>query len=268
MEMTAVPARARDIATPTELSSPGPSGAFWVRGLEALCAELRCGLDGLGAVDAARRLERYGPNSDAGTRAGGALQAVLRRLLEPLALILIAAGLVSVVTGDVVGGVIIVAILGLSIGLDTVQEGHATRAAEALRHTVALKAEVRRDGSFVTVPVEQVVPGDILRMRAGDIVPADALVIDGDAFTVAEAALTGEPYPVEKRAGPVTSPEPAEASNAVFAAPSCGRARQPPSSSRPAPPRCSARRPRFWPRRGHPRPSSATSTPSGSWSPG
>lgn len=216
MEMTAVPARARDIATPTELSSPGPSGAFWVRGLETLCAELRCGLDGLGAVDAARRLERYGPNSDAGTRAGGALQAVLRRLLEPLALILIAAGLVSVVTGDVVGGVIIVAILGLSIGLDTVQEGHATRAAEALRHTVALKAEVRRDGSFVTVPVEQVVPGDILRMRAGDIVPADALVIDGDAFTVAEAALTGEPYPVEKRAGPVTSPEPAEASNAVF----------------------------------------------------
>ncbi|MBN4098311.1 MULTISPECIES: magnesium-translocating P-type ATPase [unclassified Methylobacterium] len=216
MEMTAVPTLAYDTAPPPDVPASGPTGAFWTRGLETLCAELECGLDGLGSVDAARRLERYGSNSDAGVRAGGALRAVLRRLLEPLALILLAAGLVSVATGEVVGGAIIVAILGLSVGLDTVQEGHATRAAEALRHAVALKAEVRRDGRFVTVPVEQVVPGDILRVRAGDIVPADALVIESVAFTAAEAALTGEPYPVEKRAGPVTSAEPAGASNTLF----------------------------------------------------
>ncbi|MBP1179907.1 Mg2+-importing ATPase [Methylobacterium sp. PvR107] len=194
----------------------GPTEAFWTRSLETLRAELGCGLEGLDSGEAARRLERYGPNSDAAMRGGGALRAILRRLLEPLALILLAAGLVSVATGDVVGGAIIVAILGLSIGLDTVQEGHATKAAEALRHVVALKAEVRRDGCFVAVPVEQVVPGDLLRVRAGDIVPADALVVESTAFTAAEAALTGEPYPVEKRPGSVSTAEPAGASNALF----------------------------------------------------
>ncbi|MEL6063046.1 magnesium-translocating P-type ATPase [Methylobacterium sp. DCY52] len=216
MEMTAAPALAHDTAPPPDLPASGPTGAFWTRGLETLCAELKCGSDGLGSAEAVRRLERYGPNSDAGAQGGGALRAVLRRLIEPLALILLAAGLVSVATGDVGGGAIIVAILGLSVGLDTVQEGHATRAAQALRHAVALKAEVRRDNGFVTVPVEQVVPGDILRVRAGDIIPADALVIESAAFTAAEAALTGEPYPVEKRPGLVSSAEPAEAFNALF----------------------------------------------------
>jgi len=217
MAMTAVPARDGDTVPSPSASLPAhPTEAFWTRGTESLCAALDCGLDGLGSADALRRLERYGPNSDAGRWAGGALQAVLRRLLEPLALILLMAGLVSVATGDVIGGVIIVAILGLSVGLDTVQEGHATRAAEALRHAVALKVEVRRDGRFITVPVDQVVPGDLLRVRACDIVPADALVIASEACTAAEAALTGEPYPVEKRPGCVTAAEPAKASNALF----------------------------------------------------
>ena len=76
------------------------------------------------------------------------MRAILRRLLEPLSLILLAAGIVSVVTGDAIGGSIIVAILALSIGLDTVQEGHAVRTAEILRRSVALKAEVKRDGAF------------------------------------------------------------------------------------------------------------------------
>ena len=217
MEMTAAsaPTTPTVSATPAQVSSE-PAEAFWTRSPEVLRAELGCGLDGLGLAEAARRLELYGPNSDTEARAAGTTRAVLRRLLEPLALILLAAGLVSAVTGDAVGGAIIVAILGLSVGLDTLQEGHATRAAEALRHAVALKAEVRRDGRYVTIPVEQVVPGDILRVRAGDIVPADALVIESAAFTAAEAALTGEPYPVEKRPGRVTSAEPAEASNALF----------------------------------------------------
>ena len=66
------------------------------------------------------------------------------------------------------------------------------------------------------IEVDQVVPGDILRVRAGDIIPADALVLESTAFTAGEAALTGEPYPVEKRPGVVTAQAPAEASNALF----------------------------------------------------
>ena len=203
-------------ASPTGSRPNPPEPSFWTATPESLSAALACGLGGLSSAEAARRLGAYGANVDAAARTEGALRAVLRRFTEPLSLILLAAALVSIVTGDWIGGVIIAAILTLSVGLDTVQEGHALRAAEALRRSVALKAEVRRDGAFVTVPVDAVVPGDIIRVRAGDIVPADALIIEASAFTAAEAALTGEPYPVEKRPGSVTAASPAEASNALF----------------------------------------------------
>lgn len=71
-----------------------------------------------------------------------------------------------------------------------------------LRRSAALQAEVKRDGIFAQVPVGTVVPGDVIRVRAGDIVPADALVLTASACTANEAALTGEPYPVEKKPGP------------------------------------------------------------------
>ncbi|SHK21854.1 Mg2+-importing ATPase [Roseomonas rosea] len=189
---------------------------FWMRNPEALCAALRCGTDGLSSADAEARLAQYGPNSDVGTKSDSVARAILRRLFEPLSLILLAAGIVSVATGDGIGGSIIVAILVVSIGLDTIQEGHAVKAAEVLRRSVALKAEVKRDGAFRQIEVTKVVPGDIVRVRAGDIIPADALILDSKACTAGEAALTGEPYAVEKRPGAVSAPSPGEASNALF----------------------------------------------------
>jgi P-type Mg2+ transporter len=191
-------------------------GTFWTLPPEAICATLHCGLEGLSSDDAKRRLAQYGPNSDAETKADSLFRAILRRLLEPLSLILLAAGIVSVVTGDAIGGSIIVAILALSIGLDTVQEGHAVRTADILRRSVAPKAEVKRDGAFHQIEVDRVVPADILRVRAGDIIPADALILQSTACTASEAALTGEPYPVEKRAGPVAGTNAGEASNTLF----------------------------------------------------
>nr|WP_228747905.1 magnesium-translocating P-type ATPase [Bradyrhizobium sp. BR 10289] len=181
---------------------------------DALCTRLGCSLQGLSTHQAAERLDRFGPNSDAPPRIEGAARAILRRLLEPLSLILLVAGIVSMLTGDDIGGLIIVLILALSIGLDTVQEGHAVRAAEVLRRSVALKAEVRRDGAFREIEVDRVVPGDLLRVRAGDIIPADALVVESTAFTAGEAALTGEPYPVPKRAGAASDPD--DTANALF----------------------------------------------------
>lgn len=189
---------------------------FWTLSPEQLCLALGCAASGLSSEDAARRLDNYGPNSDAETKSDSRLRAILRRILEPLSLILLAAGIVSVATGDTVGGSIIVAILALSIGLDTVQEGQAMTAAAVLSRSVALKAEVKRDGTFVQIDVEKVVPGDLLRVRAGDIIPADALIIDSCAFTAGEAALTGEPYPVEKRPGTSEAISASQASNALF----------------------------------------------------
>ncbi len=162
------------------------------------------------------RLARYGPNSDSAETHAGPVRAIARRLLEPLSLILLAAGLVSAATGDAVGRSIIVVILGFSVLLDTYQEGQAVHAAAILRQSVAVSARVRRDGVFGAVAIEAVVPGDIVEVRAGDIIPADALILDSTAFTASEAALTGEPYPVDKRAGNVAAITAAEASNALF----------------------------------------------------
>jgi len=189
---------------------------FWTLDRETVLRGLGCGAEGLAADEASRRLERYGPNADKPARRIGIAAAVARRLLEPLCLILLAAAIVSALTGDDIGGAIIVAILALSIGLDTVQEGRAVRAADMLRRSVALKAEAHRDGAFVEVAVDDIVPGDVVRIRAGDIVPADGLLLEASAFTASEAALTGEPYPVEKRCTPVSSPDAADAANAVF----------------------------------------------------
>lgn len=191
-----------------------PDTHFWRLSPLELRNRLGCELTGLTGAEAAERLDRFGPNSDAPPRIEGAMRAILRRLLEPLSLILLVAGIVSMLTGDDIGGLIIVLILALSIGLDTVQEGQAARAAEILRRSVALKAEVRRDGAFREIDVDQVVPGDLMRVRSGDIIPADALVLESTAFTSGEAALTGEPYPVPKRAGGATDPD--DTSNALF----------------------------------------------------
>ena len=189
---------------------------FWTQDPAEAASALGCTLAGLTTVDAAARLATYGRNADQQAREAGVLRAVGRRLLEPMCLILIAAAIVSAVTGDVPSALIILVILAASVTLDTVQEGSAKRAAEALRQSVALKAEVKRDGAFVSVDAETVVPGDVFRVGVGDIIPADALVLDASAFTANEAALTGEPYGVIKRPGVVAGQTAAEASNALF----------------------------------------------------
>ena len=189
---------------------------FWTLSPDVLFAALAAGPKGLDSRAAALRLAEHGPNKDQAAAKAAIPSAIARRLLEPLSLMLLLAGLVAVWTGDTIGGSIIVAILALSIGLDTWQEGRAQRAAELLRRSVAIKAEVLRDRCFVSLDVEKVVPGDVLRVRAGDVVPADGLLLMASALTIGEAALTGEPYPVEKRCGSVASGEAAEATNAVF----------------------------------------------------
>ena len=189
---------------------------FWNHTPQEIRAALGCGLEGLGSKEASQRLAQYGPNSDAAAKADSLLRAVFRRLLEPLSLILLVAGIISILTGDTIGGSIIVLILTLSIGLDTVQEGHAVKTAEILRRSVALKAEVKRDGVFQQIEVEKVVPGDLLRVRAGDIIPADALILECTALTAGEAALTGEPYPVEKHPCTAAATHPDDMSSALF----------------------------------------------------
>ena len=183
---------------------------------EALAALHSTG-EGLSGAAAARRLAEHGPNR-AGLPGHRRLAArLLRRVTEPLIAILIVAAALSGATGDLASMLIIFVILGFSVALDLFQEGRAEAAAEALRRSVALKARVLRDGAATELPTEALVPGDVLLLRAGDLVPADGVVLEAADAHAQESLLTGEPYPMEKRAGPVPAKTPAEAASALFA---------------------------------------------------
>ncbi len=190
---------------------------FWAMApAEALSAISASDL-GLGEAEAAARLERFGPDRTSLPSGRRFIQRLLRRLIEPLIAILIVAALLSGVTGDVASMLIILTILGFSVGLDLFQEGRAEAAAEALRRSVALQARTLRGGKEISIATEALVPGDVILLRAGDLVPADGVVLSGNDAHAQEALLTGEPYPVEKRPGPSTGRSPAEASSALFA---------------------------------------------------
>jgi Mg2+-importing ATPase len=128
--------------------------------------------------------------------------------------------MLSAATGDVASFLIVVSIVTISITLDFVQEVRAQNAVEALRRAVAVQATVRRrNGASLSVPIDQLVPGDIVELIAGDLVPADSRLLESRDLFINQALLTGEPYPAEKQASDeaLGTENPAGASNAVFA---------------------------------------------------
>lgn len=155
-------------------------------------------LRGLTAAEARQRLSADGPNSVDAIERRGAIMAVARRLLNPLVLVLLAAGAVAASTGDQASLWIILTVVLLSVGLDVVQEHRADNAARALQRSVAVHADVLRDGTFRELPVDEVVRGDVIRVTAGDLVPADGRLLETNALQVNEAFLTGESLPVIK----------------------------------------------------------------------
>lgn len=172
---------------------------------------------GLTAAQAAARLAQYGPNTIGAARRAGAIGLYARQFKSPLVLILIVASVVSLVATEWVdAGVVLVIVFGSTI-LGFVQEYIASNAVERLRSQVTLRALVIRDGAELMLPSAEVVPGDVVRLSAGSLVPADALVLEAKDFFVSQAVLTGETFPVEKMPGTVA---PAagltERSNCVF----------------------------------------------------
>ncbi|MDQ7858538.1 MAG: magnesium-translocating P-type ATPase [Armatimonadota bacterium] len=185
--------------------------------MAALLDTLGTGPDGLPADVAAARLGTYGPNELHPPRRRALIVEYLSRFSNPLVLILLAASVVSVFTGDAPSAGIIAVIIAMSVTLDFVQERRAGRAAERLRESVAVHTSVLRSGAVAEVPADRVVPGDVVVLAAGDLVPADGRVLEARDFFVRQAALTGEPYPVEKSPGdlpPGTGLD--EATNAAF----------------------------------------------------
>lgn len=132
-----------------------------------------------------------------------ALKSLASQFTSPLVLILIFAAVVSSIAGEWTDALIVLIILIASALLSFVQEYKASRAVEKLQAQVITKAIVRREGKPLTIPAEEIVPGDIVLLSAGSLIPADGVVLDSRDFFVNQAVLTGETFPVEKQAGSV-----------------------------------------------------------------
>ncbi|MFI5210101.1 MAG: magnesium-translocating P-type ATPase, partial [Gemmatimonadales bacterium] len=157
--------------------------------------------DGLTEAEAALRLGAAGPNVLESPHQLLLLRLLASRFRNPLIILLLLATVLSAVTGDTTSAAVITVIVGLSVILDAVQEYRAGKAAERLRDSVAMTSRVMRGGVERQIPARDIVPGDVILLSAGDLVPADGRLLDGDDCFVNQAMLTGEPYPVEKRPG-------------------------------------------------------------------
>jgi Mg2+-importing ATPase len=176
---------------------------YWSQPVESLLTALQSTAGGLTTSDAQQRLAAFGSNVLEARKKATALGLFLNQFKSPIVLILLFATGVSAVLKDWVDAVIILAIVLGSALLSFVQEYSASNAAEKLRAQVTVKATVLRDGQPQSILAEEIVPGDVVQLSAGNLVPADGVLLEAHDFFVNQAVLTGETFPVEKQPGPV-----------------------------------------------------------------
>lgn len=199
------------------MNNPVLDAPYWSQDAAALSAALGSAPGGLSSEQAADKLRLVGPNSVEDASQLSALLLLLRQFESPLVLILIFAAAISLILQQWVDSAIILAIVVGSTLLGFFQEYRASTAVAQLKHQLALTCRVMRDGVGLMVPVSAVVPGDLIQLSAGNLIPADGRVIEAVDFLVSEASMTGESFPVEKRPGIVKSEAALAArTNAVF----------------------------------------------------
>jgi len=182
--------------------------AFWSISGREMLLQLQATAQGLTTDEARARLTRYGANLLKAKKKSDSLSLLISQFKSPLILILLFATGLSFFLHDPVNALIILIIVLVSGLLGFWQEHSATHAVEKLLAVVQIKAGVLRDGSPAEIPVEEIVPGDIVILDAGDIIPGDCLVQESKDLFVDEATLTGETYPVEKSVGVMSAETP------------------------------------------------------------
>ena len=160
--------------------------------------ELKSDPNGLNTAEAGKRLQENGPNELQAARRVSPWEILLEQFKNVLILILLGATIISLFLGHGTESVVIAIIVLFAVGLGFVQEYRAERAIEALRKMAAPTATVLREGIERKIPAREAVPGDVILLRTGDRVPADARLLESINLQVEEAALTGESVPVEK----------------------------------------------------------------------
>ncbi len=168
-------------------------------GIEDCLAKLGSREKGLSAAEAEQERRQVGPNEVAiGKR--GAFRRMVRRLVNPLVVQLLVIAGVSWIMGDLRSAIVVGGLLLVSLGLSSIQEERSGRAVEKLQAMVRTTVNVLRDGAEAEIPLREIVPGDVVVLDAGTLVPADIRLIATKDFFVSQSALTGESMPVEKSA--------------------------------------------------------------------
>ncbi len=174
---------------------------YWSLPAAELLARLKTTLQGLTGYEARKRLAQYGSNLLLPRKRSDSLALFLTQFKSPITLILLFAAGLSFFLHEHVDVLIILAIVFISGILGFWQERGAANAIEKLLAIVQIKAAVLRNGSPIEIPVEEIVPGDVIILNGGDIIPGDCLILESKDLFVDEATLTGETYPVEKSIG-------------------------------------------------------------------
>ncbi|MGA9190675.1 MAG: plasma-membrane proton-efflux P-type ATPase [Anaerolineales bacterium] len=187
----------------TEDTAPAPHKSSTGRklediSLEELKQELDASLDGLSTSDAQRRLDLYGPNQIEDKQVNPILK-FLSYFWGPIPWMIEVAAVLSAIVGHWEDLIIICILLVFNAIIGFWQEYQAANAVDALKQQLARKARVRRDGAWLEIEASDLVPGDVVRLRLGDLVPADVKLAQGDYLRIDESALTGESLPVEKQ---------------------------------------------------------------------
>ena len=179
--------------------------SFWSISATELLSKLQVTAKGITTEEAKTRLISYGTNSIKPQKNSGTFILLIGQFKSPIILILLAATILSLFLRNFVDASIILSIVLISGLLGFWQEFSASNAVAKLLALVQIKAAVLRDGKEMEIPVEEIVPGDIVILNAGDTIPGDCLLIEEKDIFVDEAMLTGETFPVEKNVGVLPS---------------------------------------------------------------
>ncbi len=184
--------------------------------VEAVLSQLGSTPSGLSSTEAEERLKRQGPNS-IGVQSRSLGRIVLEQVRNGINLLLTGAGVLTILTGDFVDGAIILVLILVNVGLSILQEYRAERALEALRNLLPMRARVLRGGEETLVPVDHLVPGDVVLLFSGELVPADIRLIEATGLEINQATLTGESVAQDKSVEPVQSAKPVDWTDIAFA---------------------------------------------------
>lgn len=191
--------------------------AYWSLNTGEVLKELSATENGLTNDEAAQRLKKYGTNTIKSAHRTSSLILFLLQFKSPMTILLIIAAFLSMGLHDMTNAFIILFIILVSSVLGFWQEQGAANAIKELLKMVQIRCSIVREGKETELSVEQVVPGDLIVLKAGDVIPADSLLLESNDLYIDEASFTGETFPVEKSAGVISADAPlAMRTNSLF----------------------------------------------------